>query len=84
MILIENKITGDVCVTNTKNWKNALKNLKYANEREHLVLILKSSSFINSLGLYGVYEDTSIHAQIIKGDYREFSQCETLDILNRR
>lgn len=70
MIRIENKITGEIVETDTRNWRLGLNTIKGFMDYNNAPYSIntKASNFINKVK-YG-YEDDVIKADIIKGDWR--------------
>jgi hypothetical protein len=68
MIRIENKLSGEIVETDARNWRNALNIIKYYSNYDGKPLNIKSSNFINQVN--NGYEDNTIKANIIKGNWR--------------
>jgi hypothetical protein len=68
MIRIENKVSGEIVETDTRNWRNALNIIKHFSNYEGSSINIKASDFINKVSKG--YEDSILKANIIQGDWR--------------
>lgn len=68
MIRIENKLSGEIVETDARNWRYALNIIKGFGQYDGRDIKIKSSDFIRQVSKG--YEDNTIKADIIKGDWR--------------